>query len=154
VRLGDDVEERHLADDRGDPLVGGSGGERVSAAHRRPESRHPVGIDAGQGPPEGERRPPILELPARPEEVRLAAAVAEAAMVEDQGLDAGGREALGEGPQAVAPGSRKAVCHHHQRRRTGSARDRIEPGGTRVGARCEDVVLPLHIYKNGRGLKT
>ncbi len=69
----------------------------------------------GQRAGEGDRRAPVLELARGLEEVRLAAAVAEAAVVEDERRDAGGREALGERPEPVAARAGQAVRHDDDR---------------------------------------
>ena len=115
MRLADDVEEGDLADRGGDARVVGGGGQRVAAAHRGAEGRDPVGVDPGQRAGEGDRRAPVLELARRVEEVGLAAAVAEAAVIEDERGEPGRREALGERPEPVAPRPREAVRHDDDR---------------------------------------
>ena len=124
--------------------------ERVAAAHRGAEGRHALGVDARQRPGEGDRRPPVLELALRLEQVRLAAAVAEAAVVEDERRDARRREALGEGPEPVAPRPREPVRHDHDRRLRRVARGGIEPGGAGVCARLEFEVFSVHGHSTPR----
>jgi hypothetical protein len=102
MRLPPHVEERDLADRRRDAAVGRRGGQCVAATRRGPERRQPIAVDARQGAGGRDRRAPVLELAARLEQVRLAAAVAEAAVVEDEGGDAGGGESLRERAQPVA----------------------------------------------------
>ena len=120
VGLAHDVEEGNLADRRGDPPVLGGGGQRVAAAHRGPEGRDPLSVDPGQVPGAGDRRPPVLELALRLEEVGDAVAVAEAAVIEDEGGDPGGGKALRERPEPVAPGPGEAVRHDDRGRLAGS----------------------------------
>ena len=143
MALGHQVDERHLADRGGDPGVVRRRRERVAAAHRGAEGRDPSGVDSRQPAGAGDRRPPVIELAGGGEEVGLAGAVAEAAVIEDKRRDPGVGEALGEGPEAVAAGSRQAVGHHHRGRVPASGR-RIEPGGAAVSLRPELEILSLH----------
>ena len=78
------------------------------------------------------------------EEVGLAAAVAEAAVVEDERGDAGCGEALGEGPETVAARPGEAVGHDDDRRDRRASRRRVEPGSAGVAADFESEVLSLH----------
>ena len=78
------------------------------------------------------------------EEVGLAAAVAEAAVVEEERGDAGGGEALGEGPEAVPARPGEAVGHDDDRRDRRAARRRVEPGRARVAAGPEGEIAPRH----------
>lgn len=87
-------------------------------------------------------------------EVDLAAAVAEAAVVEDERGDAGGSEALRERSQRVAAGPGEAVGHDDDRCRRRAARGRIEPGGAAVATRLKDEVLTIHAYLTGRKAET
>ena len=75
-------------------------------------------------------------------------------MVEDEGGDAGRREALGEGPEPVAARPGEAVGHDHDRGRAAAAAGRIEPGGAGVATRVEDVILALHADKTRSVHKT
>ena len=109
--LAQDVDEGHLAYRRRDPRIVRCGGERVAAAHRGAEGGDALGVDVGKRAGEGDRRAPVVELAGRVEEVGLAAAVAEAAVVEEERGDAGSGEALGEGPEAVAARPGQAVRH-------------------------------------------
>ena len=152
MRLAQDVEEGHLAHRRRDPPVVRRGGERVAAAHRGAEGGDPLGVDAGQRAGEADRRAPVLELARGVEEVRLAAAVAEAAMVEEERGDARRGEALGERPEPVAARPREAVRHDDDRRRGLAARRRIEPGRAGVAADPEgEVVAAPRSHTTGAG---
>jgi hypothetical protein len=61
------------------------------------------------------------------EEVPLAGAVAETAVIEHEGREAAVREALGESTEAIAPRPRQAVRHHHDRRFVVGLRGAVEP---------------------------
>src|SRR5262249_52438292 len=98
VRLAGHVEERDLADRGRDAAVRRRGRERVAATHRRAERDDAV----GQRAREGDRGRPVLQLAGGLEAVPLAAAVAEAAVVEDERAVARRGESLGERPEAVA----------------------------------------------------
>jgi hypothetical protein len=123
VRLAHQVEERHLSDRRCHPGVFRRRRERVAGSHRGPEGRHPIAVHARQRAGAGDRRPPVLALSRRAEHIRLATAVAEAAVVEDQRRDSRRREAFGERPQPVPPGAGEAMAHD-DRRRSGRAAGR------------------------------
>jgi hypothetical protein len=133
-RLPDDVEERNLADRGRDPPVRRRGGQGVAAAHRRAEGRHPVGIDPGKGTGAGDRGSPVGKLPGRVEQVLLAAAVAEAPVVEDERRDPDSGETLGECPEPVSARPGEAMRHHHDRSELSLAGRLIEPGGALVAA--------------------
>ena len=142
--LADDVEERDLADRGGDAPVLSRGGQRVSPAHRGAEGRDPLRVDRGQGAGERDRRAPVLELERRLEEVGLARAVAEPAVVEDERLEAGGGEALGEGAEPIAPRAREAVGHDDDRPLPGCAGGRVMPCGAGLCAGSEGEISTAH----------
>ena len=154
VRLAHQVEEGDLADRGGDAGVGGRGGKRVAAAHRGTEGHDPRGVDAWEGAGPGDRRRPVLELAARVEQVRLAAAVAEATVVEDEGREPGGGEALGERAQPVAPRPRQAVRHDHDRRPGLGALRRVVPGGAGIAAAAELNLLASHAFQTAPAPET
>jgi hypothetical protein len=124
VGLPDHVQKRDLADRRGDLRVGGRRGQRIASAHRRPERHDAPRVDALGLPGVGDRAAPVLELARGHEAIGLAPAVAEATMVEHQGVQPASGEALGERPQAIAPRPRQAMRHHHDRPTAGDARFR------------------------------
>jgi hypothetical protein len=140
-RLARQVQERDLADNGRDVPVRGRGSQGVPAAHRRPEGRHAGRIDAGQRAGERDRCAPVLELAGGLEPVGLATAVAESAVVEEERGDPGGREALREGAEPIAPRPRQPVGHHDHR---GAGRSGIPPGGARFAAREEGEVFSVH----------
>ena len=144
MRLRDDVEERNLADRRGDAPVRCRRRQRVAAAHRGAEGRDPLGVDARQGASMRDRRAPVLELARRMEEVRLSRAVAEPAVIEDERREARRRETLGEGTEAVTASAGEAVGHDDDRRIIRGADRRIEPGRAGVGAGGEGEILAAH----------
>ena len=94
----------------------------------------------------GERdcRPPVVELARGLEQVRLAAAVAEAAMVEDERRDPRRREALGERPEPVAPRAGEPVGHDDDRRLRRVSSGRVQPGGAAVPTNVELEILTVH----------
>ena len=105
MALGHQVDEGHLADRGGDPVVVRGRGERVATSHRGAEGRDPSGVDSRQPAGARDRRPPVVELAPGREEVGLTSAVAKAPVIEEERRDVGVGEALGEGPEAVAAGS-------------------------------------------------
>jgi hypothetical protein len=144
IRLHPDVEERYLADGGGHVTIVRRRGERVAATHGRSESRDPLRVDPGERACVRDRRPPVVELARGVEQVRLAPAVPEAAMVEHERRDARGREALGERPEAIAPRPRQAVGHDDDRGGRRRAGGWVEPGGAGVGAGGEVEVSTVH----------
>ena len=105
-----------------------------------------VGVDARQRAGERDRRVPVLELALRVGQIRLAGAVAEAAIVEHQRRDPGLGEALGERAQPIASRARQAVRHDDQRGGgvwIGGA-GRVEPGGAGVRVRSEGQIVTAH----------
>lgn len=154
VRLSPGVEEGDLADHRGDRGIVDAGGERVATAHRGAEGRDPGGVDSWLRAGAGDRRTPVVELSARVEAVGLAAAVAEAAVVEQQRRDPGRGEALGEGAEAVAPRPREAVRHHRVRRGARGSLDRIQPRRAGVALNLELDVFSFHAGQTPAGSGT
>jgi len=93
-------------------------GHSASTAAKRESSsapqHDPPRIDALEPAREAHRRAPILALGALAKALaRLAAGVAEVAVVEHEHRRARGRQALGVGRQAVVARQREAVRHHH-----------------------------------------
>jgi hypothetical protein len=150
VRLARKVQKRDLADHGGHAHVLSRGGKRVAATHRGPEGDHPVGVDAVQGADERDRRTPVLELACGLEEIGLSRALAEPAMVEDEGREALRGKSLGEGAQAVASRARQAMGHDHHGHVLATAggvrarASRIQPCRTHVLSRAEEEVLTIH----------
>ncbi len=148
MRLEPDVEERHSADRGGDASIVRRGRERVAAIHRRPERRDARGIDTGQRARERDGRAPVVQLARGMEQVRLARAVSEPAMVEQQRGDARSREALGERAQPIAARPGQAMRHDDDGCRSLALRGGIEPGGAGVGPGGEDDVSAAHAPRN------
>jgi hypothetical protein len=135
---------RNVADRRRHPAIPGRRRERVAGAHRGAEGGDPPGVDARQGPGAGDRRPPVLELAPRAEEVGLAAAVAEAAVIEEESGDPGRGETFRERPEAVPPRAREAMGHDHDGRRRAVAGRWVKPGGAPVPAGAKLEILAVH----------
>ena len=146
MRLAHDVEEGDLADRGGDTGIVRRGGEGVASSHRGAEGRHPARVDPWQRASEGDGGAPILELARRIEEIGLAAAVAEPAVIENECGESRGRKALGKGPKPVSPRPGEAVGHDHDRGLDGKARRRIEPRGARVLVRAKFDISTVHFY--------
>ena len=154
VRLTPDVEEGDLADDRGDVRVRRRRGQRIAASQRRAEVATRRGSIPGAS---GRRRSPapVLELASGEEEVALAAAVAETAVVEDQGGEARCGKALGERAKQVAPRAPAAVGHRDDRDARGRRAGRpVQPSRVGVAADVELEVLPCHAQTTGGRGKT
>ena len=87
------------------------------------------------------------QLQRRVDVVGFPGAVAEAAVIEDEGRDAGIGEPLGERPEPIAARPGQAVGHHDQRERVvGSpAGGRVQPRSTGVASADECHFLALHV---------
>ena len=128
--LAEHVEERHLADRR--PRRAGRPPPRASALPPpidEPNVATRSGSTPGSDARERDRRAPVVELARGLEQVRLAAAVAEAAVVEHERGEARRGEALGERPEPVAARAGQAVRHDDDRRVAQSPRRAVEPRG-------------------------
>ena len=99
--LAQHVQKGHLTDRRRDPSVTGCRRQGVAAAHRGAEGGHSLGVHAGKRPGELDRRPPVLQLQGGMEEVELALALAEAAMIEDEGEHPSRGKPLRKGSEPV-----------------------------------------------------
>src|SRR5205823_3917313 len=133
ARGGEPVGERALADDRRDGakvahstfsatsyLVASGGLDDVPAAERGAPQRDAVAVDPVETASVGKGGGPVAELALDVEQLaRLAAAVAEVPVGEDQRGDAGIREAAREGLQAVLARRPQAVAEDHERRMLG-----------------------------------
>ncbi len=87
----------------------------MGAAERVAPQRDPVGIEVVASPGPRDRGPEVLLLAGEVDDLAwLAAALPEAAVVEDQGGDAAGGEPLGIGNQAVH-GAAEAVGEDNTR---------------------------------------
>ena len=141
------IKERHLADRFSDRRVLGGARECVATTQRGPERRDPVGIDARQRAGVCDRRAPVLQLQRRVDVVGFPGAVAEAAMIEDEGRNAGLGEPLGERPEPIAARPGQAVGHHDQREGVvGSpASGRVQPRSTGVGCADEGHFRASHV---------
>ena len=128
--------------------VAGRRGERVAAAHRRSEGDDPLRVGAVERACVRDRRAPVLELARRLEQVRLAAAVTEAAVVEDEREQPRRREALGERAEAVAACPGQPVGHHHHRRRPLLRGRPEQPRRALLAARHERDLGSIHALSN------
>ena len=91
----------------------------------KPQTATASGVDLLAAPGVGERGAPVLPLaPGIHQVARLAAAVAEVAVVEGEDREAGGGEVLGEGVEALAADAAEARSHHHAGRRADGPRPR------------------------------
>ena len=96
-----------------------------------PHSAIRVGVDLVEAARVGERRGPVAELALDVEQLaRLAAAVAEVPVGEDQRGDAGVREPARVGLEPVLAGAAEAVAEDHQRRALGVGHE--QPGAALV----------------------
>jgi hypothetical protein len=85
-----------------DPGVVGRDRDDVSTAERVTPQRHPVGVEVVPSPNPGDGGSEVLALSGEVDDLaRMAAALPEAAVVEDQGGDAVGGEPFGIGKQPV-----------------------------------------------------
>src|SRR5436305_14671118 len=125
MSLSNEVEKGHLADRRRHAPVSGRGGERIAPAHRRAKSHDAIRIDAQERTSEGNRGAPVFELASGVEQIWLAAAVAEPAMIEYERCEAACRKALRERAKPVAARARESVGHDDDRRMFPTADGRI-----------------------------
>ena len=102
-------------------------------------------VDAGQRARERDRRAPVGELARRLEQVGLAGAVAEAAVVEDERGDSGVGEALREWPEPVAAGSGEPMGHDDDGGRLRRTCRAVEPAGAALAGRSELELLAVHV---------
>jgi hypothetical protein len=101
--------ERDLRDHGNDSGVVGGDRDDMRAAQGVAPQRHPVGVEVVTAPNPGDGGPEVVVLTGEVDDLaRLAAALTEAAIVEDQGGDAAGGEPFGMGNQPVQ-GAAEAV---------------------------------------------
>jgi hypothetical protein len=97
-----------------DAAVVGDDGDHVAPRVRAAPQDDAVGVDAGQSAGEGDRGVVVLAVAAPVDELPgLAGRSAEGAVVEDDGIETGGGEALGEGPQPAVARAAEAMGHDH-----------------------------------------
>ena len=128
ARGGEAVGERALADDGGDGAVAGGRLDHVAAAERGPPQRDPLVVDPVEAARVGERCRPVAELALDVEQLpRLAAAVAEVPVGEDERGDAGVREPARVGLEPELAGRAEAVAEDHERRALGVGHEQPGP---------------------------
>ncbi len=113
---GEAVHHRDDRDHRGEVGPAGRGGDHVAAAQRVPPQHDAAGVDPGQGRRARDRGPQVVDLTAQRDDLpRLPGALAEAAVVEGQHVQADRREGVGERGEAAVLGAGEPVRHHHDR---------------------------------------
>ena len=122
------VREGALADDRGDRAVTGGRLDHMAAAERGAPQGDPLAVDRVEAASVGERCGPVAQLALDVEQLaRLAVAVAEVAVGEDQRRDAGVREPARVGLEPQLAGRAEAVAEDHQRRPLGVRHEQPGP---------------------------
>ena len=103
----------------------------MPAGERGPPQRDPIVVDPVEAARVRERGGPVAELALDVEQLpRLAAAVAEVPVGEDERSDAGVGESLGVGLEPVLARPTEAVAEDHQRRALGVRHE--QPGAALV----------------------